>query len=113
MEPNANGTPAGVPRGRKKKSVAANVNESTEAKAGQVTGGETVENHQQTQAEVERQLLKRTVIDLIPERAPATVPAEMFSNEPSLDSEPNDHLVEVSSPTHVAAEECVPMEYSN
>lgn len=69
--------------------------------------------NQQAQAEVERQLSKRSVMDLIPERAPATVPAEMFSNEPSLDSEPTDHLVDGSSPTHVAAEECVPMEYSN
>lgn len=49
---------------------------------------------------------------MIPER---TVPHEMFNNErePSIDSDPTDHLVECTSPTHVAAEECVPMEYSN
>lgn len=39
-----------------------------------------------TAEEVERHLQSRqSLIELVPERAPATVPNEMFSNEPSLD----------------------------
>lgn len=40
-----------------------------------------------TAAEVERHLQSRhTLMEMVPERAPPTVPTEMFSNEPSLDS---------------------------
>lgn len=39
-----------------------------------------------TAEEVERHLQSRqSLMELVPERAPATVPNEMFSNEPSLD----------------------------
>ncbi|XP_004534988.1 uncharacterized protein LOC101458417 [Ceratitis capitata] len=69
---------------------------------------------QMSAAEVERHLQSRQhVMDLVQDRAPATVPTEMFSNEPSLDSESNDHIIDGSSPTNVAAEECVQMEYTN
>ncbi|KAM7349604.1 uncharacterized protein ACRADG_008472 [Cochliomyia hominivorax] len=115
LEQSVNGSSAGSTRGRKKKTSAPEpVNESSEQIPNPAFNHlDVVGVNQQAQAEVERQLSKRSVMDLIPERAPATVPAEMFSNEPSLDSEPTDHLVDGSSPTHVAAEECVPMEYSN
>jgi len=45
-----------------------------------------------TPEEVERHLQSQTFLDLVPERAPLTVPTEMFSNEPSLDSESNDMI---------------------
>ncbi|XP_045516483.1 uncharacterized protein LOC123709305 [Pieris brassicae] len=46
-----------------------------------------------TPEEVERHLQSRqTFLKLLPERAPPTVPTEMFSNDPSLDSESNDVL---------------------
>lgn len=38
-----------------------------------------------TPEEVERHLQSQSFLDLVPERAPPTVPTEMFSNEPSLD----------------------------
>jgi len=40
-----------------------------------------------TPEEVERHLSSRgqSFLELVPERAPPTVPTEMFSNEPSLD----------------------------
>lgn len=39
-----------------------------------------------TPEEVERHLESRqTFIELVPEKAPPTVPTEMFSNDPSLD----------------------------
>lgn len=75
---------------------------------------EQTQQMQMSAAEVERHLQSRQhVIELVQDRAPATVPTEMFSNEPSLDSESNDHMMDGSSPTHVAAEECVQMEYTN
>ena len=41
-----------------------------------------------TVEELERHLQSRkSLLELVPERAPATVPVEMFSNDPSLDSE--------------------------
>ncbi|CAK1551093.1 unnamed protein product [Leptosia nina] len=46
-----------------------------------------------TPEEVERHLQSRqSYMKLLPERAPPTVPTEMFSNDPSLDSESNDVL---------------------
>ncbi|XP_063624078.1 INO80 complex subunit E [Cydia splendana] len=46
-----------------------------------------------TPEEVERHLQSRqSYVELLPERAPPTVPTEMFSNDPSLDSESNDVL---------------------
>ncbi|XP_059052867.1 uncharacterized protein LOC131847323 [Achroia grisella] len=46
-----------------------------------------------TPEEVERHLQSRqSYLELLPERAPPTVPTEMFSNDPSLDSESNDVL---------------------
>jgi len=39
-----------------------------------------------TPEEVERHLESRqTYLELVPEKAPPTVPTEMFSNDPSLD----------------------------
>lgn len=38
-----------------------------------------------TPEEVERHLQSQSFLELVPERAPPTVPTEMFSNEPSLD----------------------------
>lgn len=108
-----NGSSTGSTRGRKKKIQAPTAVEVVEPLPNTTFNHFDSVVNQQTREEVERQLSKRSVIDLIPERAPATVPVEMFSNEPSLDSEPTDNLLEGSSPTHVAAEECVPMEYSN
>ncbi|XP_041978931.1 INO80 complex subunit E [Aricia agestis] len=50
-----------------------------------------------TPEEVERHLQSRqSYLELLPERAPPTVPTEMFSNDPSLDSESND--VQENSP---------------
>lgn len=44
-----------------------------------------------TPEEVERHLESRqTYLELVPEKAPPTVPTEMFSNDPSLDSESNE-----------------------
>lgn len=53
-----------------------------------VTGNSTnaLPDGHMTAEEVERHLQSRqTLMELVPERAPATVPNEMFSNEPSLD----------------------------
>ncbi|XP_073834575.1 uncharacterized protein [Musca autumnalis] len=93
-------------RGRKKKIVATINPDTCSTKANQSLYN-TTEDRQQPQRDVEQQLDKGSLLELM------SVPKEMFSNEPSLDSEPNEQLVECSSPTHVAAEECVPMEYSN
>lgn len=62
-----------------------------------------------TSEEVERHLQSRqSLTELVPERAPATVPNEMFSNEPSLDSESNDQIVE-TSPSNLG-DECLSVE---
>lgn len=55
-----------------------------------------------TAEEVERHLQSRQslMMELVPEKAPPTVPNEMFSNEPSLDSESNDQMIE-TSPSNV------------
>ncbi|XP_013196794.1 INO80 complex subunit E [Amyelois transitella] len=54
--------------------------------------GLTSDGHM-TPEEVERHLQSRqSYLELLPERAPPTVPTEMFSNDPSLDSESNDVL---------------------
>lgn len=59
-----------------------------------------------TAEEVERHLQSRqSLMELVPEKAPPTVPDEMFSNEPSLDSESNDQLIE-TSPSNIG-EECL------
>lgn len=70
-------------------------------------------------AEITRQLQERrpTPIELMsPECASATVPATMLSDESPSKLYPNEslqHLMEDDSPSHVAAEECVPMVYTN
>ncbi|XP_034475885.1 uncharacterized protein LOC117782897 [Drosophila innubila] len=70
-------------------------------------------------AEITRQLQERrpTPIELMsPECASATVPATMLSDESPSKLYPNEslqHLMEDDSPCHVAAEECVPMVYTN
>ncbi|KAH8299560.1 hypothetical protein KR044_002779 [Drosophila immigrans] len=69
-------------------------------------------------AEITRQLQERrpTPIELMsPECASATVPATMLSDESPSKLYPNEslqHLMEDDSPSHVAAEECVPMVYT-
>ncbi|XP_050312429.1 INO80 complex subunit E isoform X2 [Anthonomus grandis grandis] len=58
-----------------------------------------------TPEEVERHLQSQSFLDLVPERAPPTVPTEMFSNEPSLDSESNDMIGEFEmSPSNMEEE---------
>uniref|UniRef100_A0A1A9USC8 INO80 complex subunit E N-terminal domain-containing protein n=1 Tax=Glossina austeni TaxID=7395 RepID=A0A1A9USC8_GLOAU len=127
LEPNANGATIGSTRGRKKKIVlpptsndvvnieksAADSQQLDEPQPQQRQQQQLITTQNVSSSELERQLSKRPIMDMIAERAPATVPVEMFSNEPSLDSEPNEQLIDGGSPTHVAAEECVPMEYSN
>ncbi|XP_013105041.1 uncharacterized protein LOC106085367 [Stomoxys calcitrans] len=100
----------GATRGRKKKATTT-AQDIADPKTS-FPSNLAVDEHQQIHVGVERPASKQSTMDLLPERT-NSVPQEMFSNEPSLDSEPTDHLVECSSPTHVAAEECVPMEYSN
>ncbi|XP_030381426.1 uncharacterized protein LOC115629182 [Scaptodrosophila lebanonensis] len=69
-------------------------------------------------AEITRQLQERrpTPIELMsPECASATVPATMLSDDSPSKCYPNEslqQLMEDDSPTHVAAEECVAMEYT-
>ncbi|XP_061395303.1 uncharacterized protein LOC133330918 [Musca vetustissima] len=101
----------GTSRGRKKK-IATPVNsEIHNSKGSQSQYNPAADDCQQPQADVNPHLANESVMELMTDQI--TVPKEMFSNDPSLDSEPNEHLVECSSPSHVAAEECVPMEYSN
>ncbi|EDW09861.1 protein HEG [Drosophila mojavensis] len=70
-------------------------------------------------AEIARQLQERrpTPIEFMsPECASATVPVTMLSDESPSKIYPNEslqHLMEDDSPSHVAAEECVPMVYTN
>ncbi|XP_017485950.1 PREDICTED: uncharacterized protein LOC108374490 [Rhagoletis zephyria] len=122
---NGGGTSTGSTRGRKKKlqqvppnEISQTLKQHTERvqqpQQVAVSDVEKPRQIQMTAAEVERHLQSRqNVMEFVQDRAPATVPTEMFSNEPSLDSESNDHIVDGSSPTHVAAEECVQMEYAN
>lgn len=71
---------------------------------------QSIDGHM-TAEEVERHLKSRqSFMELVPERAPPTVPNEMFSNEPSLDSESNE-LIE-TSPSNIG-EECLSVEYWN
>ncbi|KAF7265945.1 uncharacterized protein LOC143198556 [Rhynchophorus ferrugineus] len=63
-----------------------------------------------TPEEVERHLQSQSFLDLVPERAPPTVPTEMFSNEPSLDSESNDMIGELeTSPSNIEEEISIDM----
>ncbi|XP_045464584.1 uncharacterized protein LOC123673886 [Harmonia axyridis] len=57
-----------------------------------------------TPEEVERHLQSQSFLDFLPERAPPTVPTEMFSNEPSLDSESNDLGELETSPSNLEEE---------
>lgn len=68
---------------------------------------QSIDGHM-TAEEVERHLKSRqSFMELVPPTAP-TVPNEMFSNEPSLDSESNE-LIE-TSPSNIG-EECLSVEY--
>lgn len=49
------------------------------------TGSTILSDGHMTPEEVERHLQSQSFLELVPERAPPTVPTEMFSNEPSLD----------------------------
>ncbi|KAK9877126.1 hypothetical protein WA026_016871 [Henosepilachna vigintioctopunctata] len=62
-----------------------------------------------TPEEVERHLQSQSFMDFLPERAPPTVPTEMFSNEPSLDSESNDLGELETSPSNMGEELSVDM----
>ncbi|KAL3285373.1 hypothetical protein HHI36_019480 [Cryptolaemus montrouzieri] len=62
-----------------------------------------------TPEEVERHLQSQSFMDFLPERAPLTVPTEMFSNEPSLDSESNDVGELETSPSNMGEELSVDM----
>ncbi|XP_026327479.1 uncharacterized protein LOC113235792 [Hyposmocoma kahamanoa] len=63
------------------------------AKASPALGFSLAGDGHMTPEEVERHLQSRqSYLELLPERAPPTVPTEMFSNDPSLDSESNDVL---------------------
>uniref|UniRef100_A0A0C9RNE5 Ino80e protein n=1 Tax=Fopius arisanus TaxID=64838 RepID=A0A0C9RNE5_9HYME len=63
-----------------------------------------------TPEEVERHLESRqTYLELVPEKAPPTVPTEMFSNDPSLDSESNDLGEMETSPSNMG-EDCLSVE---
>ncbi|XP_031351028.1 INO80 complex subunit E isoform X2 [Photinus pyralis] len=64
-----------------------------------------------TPEEVERHLQSRqSYMELVPERAPLTVPTEMFSNEPSLDSESNHDLGDLeTSPSNIGEELSIDM----
>lgn len=63
-----------------------------------------------TPEEVERHLQSRqSFMELVPERAPLTVPTEMFSNEPSLDSESNDVGELETSPSNMGEELSIDM----
>ncbi|XP_026480381.1 uncharacterized protein LOC113386832 [Ctenocephalides felis] len=69
--------------------------------------GVTLSDGRLTAEEVERHLQSRQsggYRELLSERAPPTVPTEMFSNDPSLDSESNDLLE--TSPSNIG-EECL------
>uniref|UniRef100_A0A0K8TPQ6 INO80 complex subunit E N-terminal domain-containing protein n=1 Tax=Tabanus bromius TaxID=304241 RepID=A0A0K8TPQ6_TABBR len=56
-----------------------------------------IEDGQMTPEEVERHLQSRKPnTDFMAEKAPSTVPNEMFSNDPSLDSESNDPVCNTS-----------------
>ncbi|KAJ4440086.1 hypothetical protein ANN_08219 [Periplaneta americana] len=60
-----------------------------------------------TPEEVERHLESRqTYLELVPEKAPPTVPTEMFSNDPSLDSESNEICELETSPSNMG-EDCL------
>jgi len=60
-----------------------------------------------TPEEVERHLESRqTYLELVPEKAPPTVPTEMFSNDPSLDSESNEVGELETSPSNMG-EDCL------
>lgn len=60
-----------------------------------------------TPEEVERHLESRqTYLELVPEKAPPTVPTEMFSNDPSLDSESNEICDLETSPSNMG-EDCL------
>lgn len=63
-----------------------------------------------TPEEVERHLQSRqSFMELVPERAPPTVPTEMFSNEPSLDSESNEVGELETSPSNIGEELSIDM----
>ncbi|XP_019871375.1 uncharacterized protein LOC109599786 [Aethina tumida] len=62
-----------------------------------------------TPEEVERHLQSQSFMELLPERAPPTVPTEMFSNEPSLDSESNDIGELETSPSNIGEELSIDM----
>lgn len=63
-----------------------------------------------TPEEVERHLQSRqSYLELVPEKAPPTVPTEMFSNDPSLDSESNDIGELETSPSNMGEDLSIDM----
>ncbi|XP_055296671.1 uncharacterized protein LOC129565619 [Sitodiplosis mosellana] len=75
-----------------------------------VINTDTITDGHMTAEEVERHLQsKQSLIGMVPE-APATVPTEMFSNEPSLDSESN---LADTSPNSILGEDIGSIELGN
>ncbi|EFA06373.1 uncharacterized protein LOC662055 [Tribolium castaneum] len=71
--------------------------------------GNILSDGHMTPEEVERHLQAQNYVELVPERAPPTVPTEMFSNEPSLDSESNDIGELETSPSNMGEELSIDM----
>ncbi|RZC42558.1 uncharacterized protein BDFB_005749 [Asbolus verrucosus] len=73
------------------------------------SSGNILSDGHMTPEEVERHLQSQNYVELVPERAPPTVPTEMFSNEPSLDSESNDIGELETSPSNMGEELSIDM----
>lgn len=99
----------GSTRGRKKKVLGQKRPLPVQKQIQTIVHHPPQESGHMTLEEVERHLQNRPqpMMELLTERAPPTVPQEMFSNEPSLESEP-------TSPSNlvVAAEEYITLEYN-
>ncbi|KAJ8927492.1 hypothetical protein NQ314_020041 [Rhamnusium bicolor] len=74
-----------------------------------VTNASVLSDGHMTPEEVERHLQSQSFMEFVPERAPPTVPTEMFSNEPSLDSESNDVGELETSPSNMGEELSIDM----
>ncbi|XP_018567281.1 uncharacterized protein LOC108907925 [Anoplophora glabripennis] len=74
-----------------------------------VSNASVLSDGHMTPEEVERHLQSQNFMEFVPERAPPTVPTEMFSNEPSLDSESNDIGELETSPSNMGEELSIDM----
>ncbi|CAG9760415.1 unnamed protein product [Ceutorhynchus assimilis] len=107
-----------VDRGRKKQNTLAKKKRTQSAKKQsqpatqpQMVNVDANFDGHMTPEEVERHLQSQSFLDLVPERAPLTVPTEMFSNEPSLDSESNDMIWEMEAFPSNIEEEIISIDY--